>query len=40
MRNGEQFCFLETFEGYVAGVAVGTGTKIGQVHRYCLDELL
>ena len=40
LRNGEQFCFLETFEGYVAGVAAGTGAKIGQVHHYCLDELL
>ena len=40
LRNGEQFCFLETFEGYVAGVAAGNGAKIGQVHHYCLDELL
>ena len=40
LRDGEQFSFLDTFEGYVAGVAAGNGSEIGKTHRYFLDELL
>lgn len=40
LRDGERFSFLDTFDGYVAGVATGSGTEIGKVSRYVLDELL
>lgn len=40
LRDGEQFSFVDTFEGYVAGVAAGSRSEIGNVHRYFLDELL
>ena len=40
LRDGEQFFFVDTFDGYVAGVAVGSGVGIGEVGRYFLDELL
>lgn len=40
LRDGERFLFVDTFEGYVAGVAAGSRTEIGKVHRYFLNELL
>ncbi|MBE6962880.1 MAG: 4'-phosphopantetheinyl transferase [Ruminococcaceae bacterium] len=39
LRDGEEFFFVDTFDGYAAGVAVGRGTIIGKVHRYFLDDL-
>lgn len=40
LRDGEQFVFVDTFDGYAAGVAAGSGVGIGKVRRYFLDELL
>ena len=40
LRGGERFWFLETFDGYVAGVATRSREPVEQVRRYVLDELL
>lgn len=40
LRSGEQFLFVDTFDGYVAGVATGNGAQLDEVRRYFLDELL
>ena len=40
LRDGEQFFFLDTFDGYAAGVAAESGAEIEEVRRYFLDELL
>lgn len=39
LQYGEHFYFLDTFDGYVAGVATRSGDLPGKVRRYFLDEL-
>ena len=36
----ERFYFLDTFPGYVAGVATRDGGPPGQVRKYSLDEMM
>ena len=40
LQYGEHFYYLDTFEGYVAGVATRSNEPPGKVRRYFLDELL
>ena len=40
LQYGEQFYFLETFPGYVAGVATRGGGAPGKVRKYSLDEMM
>ena len=40
LQKGEHFYYLETFDGYVAGVATRSEDPPGKVRRYFLDELL
>ena len=40
LQPGERFYFLDTFPGYVAGVATRDGGPPGQVRKYSLDEMM
>lgn len=40
LQYGEHFYFLDTFDGYVAGVATRSEDPPGKVRKYFLDELL
>ena len=40
LQPGERFYFLDTFPGYVAGVATRDGGPPGQVRKYSLDEMI
>lgn len=40
LQTGEHFWFLETFEGYAAGVASRSEASPGQVRKYFLEEML
>ncbi|MDD2956733.1 MAG: 4'-phosphopantetheinyl transferase [Oscillospiraceae bacterium] len=40
LQPGEHFYQLETFPGYVAGVATRGEEPLGQVRRYTLDDML
>ena len=40
LQPGEQFYFLDTFLGYVAGVSTKGGGPPGPVRKYALDEMM
>lgn len=40
LQHGEHFYYLETFPGYVAGVATRSADLPGKVHKYFLEEML
>ena len=40
LQYGEQFYFLDTFPGYVAGVATRGGGAPGKMRKYSLDEMM
>ena len=40
LQPGEQFYFLDTFPGYVAGVSTKGGGPPGPVRKYALDEMM
>lgn len=40
LRQGEAYYEMETFPGYVAGVATGDGERPDKVRRYSLEEVL
>ena len=40
LQPGERFYFLDTFPGYVAGVATRDGGPPGQVRKYSLDDMM
>lgn len=40
LQPGEAFYFLDTFPGYVAGVCVPAGERIGTVRRYGLEDFV
>ena len=40
LQYGEHFYYVDTFDGYVAGVATRSDDPPGKVRRYFLDELL
>lgn len=40
LQQGEYFHYLETFPGYVAGVATRSKDRLGPVRKYSLDEML
>ena len=40
LQPGEQFYFLDTFLGYVAGVSTKGGGPPGAVRKYALDEMM
>ena len=40
LQYGEYFYFLDTFEGYVAGMATRSEDPPGKIRKYFLDELL
>lgn len=40
LQHGEHFYYLDTFPGYVAGVATRSGAAPGRVHKYTLDDMM
>ena len=40
LQYGEYYYDVDTFPGYVAGVATRSGDEPGEVHKYALDEML
>jgi len=40
LQPGECFCYVDTFSGYVAGVASRSPELPGEVHRFSLEDVL
>lgn len=40
LQNGEFFYYVETFPGYVAGVATRSEAYPGRLHKFSLDEMI
>ena len=40
LQHGEHFYYLETFPGYVAGLATRSADRPSKVHKYFLEEML